>query len=84
MQTNKKSLRQTAVLEGKSRTRRAFAFKQADITRALRATKAAGCLVGRVEIEPEGKIVIVTDAGAAAIDELDHELAEWEARHGEG
>ena len=33
-------------------------FKQRDLTRALRATKAAGIDVHRIEIEKDGKIVV--------------------------
>jgi hypothetical protein len=35
-------------------------FRQSDVTRALRAAKAAGVDVARIEIDPDGKIVIVT------------------------
>jgi len=35
-------------------------FKQGDLTRALKATVKAGIAVGRVEIDKNGKIVIVT------------------------
>jgi hypothetical protein len=35
-------------------------FRQQDVTRALRATVTAGIEVSRVEIDKEGKIVIVT------------------------
>ena len=34
-------------------------FKQRDVTKALKATVKAGISVGRVEIDKEGKIVIV-------------------------
>lgn len=34
-------------------------FKQADLTRALRAVMAAGHVVERIEIEPNGKIVML-------------------------
>lgn len=35
-------------------------FRQQDVTRAFRAAKAAGVRVARVEIDRDGKIVIVT------------------------
>ena len=62
------------------------AFRQQDVTRAVRAVAAAGVDIARVEIDRFGKIVIVTgksEAGSTQ-DELDRELEEWEARRGEG
>jgi hypothetical protein len=41
-------------------TRAASNFRQTDVTRALRATAAAGIAVRRIEIDRDGKIVIVT------------------------
>jgi hypothetical protein len=35
-------------------------FRQHDVTRAIRAAAAAGVKVARVEIDRDGKIVIVT------------------------
>jgi len=35
-------------------------FKQSDVTRALKATVKAGIAVERVEIDKNGKIVVVT------------------------
>jgi hypothetical protein len=35
-------------------------FRQQDVTRALRATVAAGIEVERIEIDKDGKIVVVT------------------------
>jgi len=35
-------------------------FRQQDVTRAFRAAQAAGVKVARVEIDGDGKIVIVT------------------------
>jgi hypothetical protein len=34
-------------------------FKQQDVTRALLAADAAGCAVRRVEIDRDGKIILV-------------------------
>jgi hypothetical protein len=60
-------------------------FKQADVTRAVRGVTAAGQAVARVEIDPNGRIVIVTTEVRPAVQEdLDRELSEFEARHGEG
>lgn len=38
-------------------------FRQADLTRAVRGVAAAGIAVGRVEIDTNGKIVILAAAG---------------------
>jgi hypothetical protein len=62
-------------------------FRQADVTKAVKAVVAAGVDIARVEIDRMGKIVIVTGKpleDASPQDELDRELADWEARHGEG
>jgi hypothetical protein len=40
--------------------RRASTFRQRDVTRALKATVAAGVGVRRVEIGKDGKIVVIT------------------------
>jgi hypothetical protein len=54
-------------------------FKQADVTRALRAVKAAGLDVVRTEIGTDGKIVLhhhseVSSEPATPFDE-------WKAKH---
>ena len=54
-------------------------FKQQDVTRALRATVAAGVGVQRVEIDRDGKIVVVT--GEATETEPVNEFDRWKARH---
>jgi len=57
------------------------AFRQVDLAAALKAAKAAGCEVARIEVDPiTGKIVIMTLAGSAKeqVDDLD----KWLARHG--
>jgi hypothetical protein len=62
------------------------AFKQSDVTRALRGAAKAGMDVGRVEIAKDGRIVVVPSSMmsvAAPQDELDRELAEFEARNGQ-
>lgn len=44
-------------------------FKQQDVTRALRATVAAGIAVQRIEIDREGKIVVVTGKPQEVVDD---------------
>jgi hypothetical protein len=60
-------------------------FRQQDVTRAIRAARAAGVDIARVEIARDGRIVMVTAEVqcAAQDDDLDRELAEFEARHGQ-
>jgi hypothetical protein len=66
--------------------RGACTFKERDVTRALRATLAAGVQVKRIEIDQSGKIVLVTAdmMPPSPTDDLDRELAALEARHGQG
>jgi hypothetical protein len=40
-------------------TRARTRFRQADISRAVKGATAAGLVIGRVEIDQDGKIVIV-------------------------
>ncbi len=67
-------------------TRARSKFRQQDVTRAVKAVVAAGVGIARVEIDNVGKIVIVSSAGLALEpqSDLDKELQEWEARHGQG
>ena len=60
-------------------------FKQSDATRAAKAAMAAGLVVQRIEFRRDGRIVVVTAGQAlphASVDDLDSELAEFEARRG--
>ena len=61
-------------------------FRQHDVTRALKAVAAAGVGIARVEIDKAGKITIITATApvAGSNDDLDLELQQWEARHGQG
>jgi hypothetical protein len=62
-------------------------FKPGDVTKAVKAVVKAGLPVGRVEIA-HGRIVVhvggeLDKSGREAPpDDLDRELAEFEARHG--
>ena len=60
-------------------------FRQQDVTRAVKAVTAAGVHIARVEIDRAGKIVVVTQQSPTSQQgDLDLELAEFEARHGQG
>ena len=67
-------------------SRGAQTFRQSDLVKALKAMAKAG-VQGRVEIT-EGKITLFAgetmDETAPVGDDLDRELAEFEARHGQG
>jgi len=41
-------------------------FKQDDVARAVRGVMKAGMRVGRVEIDPNGRIVILAESSAPA------------------
>jgi hypothetical protein len=43
-------------------------LRQLDVTRAIKATKAAGVNIARIEIAKDGRIVIITAAEAAQIE----------------
>jgi hypothetical protein len=68
--------------------RRPCLFKERDVTRAAKAVLAAGLDIARVEIGKDGGIIVVPgkpEAQAAALsDDLDRELAEFNAHHGQG
>ena len=55
-------------------------FRQADVTRAVRAAKKAGIDVRSVEIMPDGRISIVALHPVAEGDDVDAELAALEGR----
>jgi hypothetical protein len=60
-------------------------FRRQDVTRAVKAVTAAGVDIARVEIARDGRIIIVTaEAQPAVQDDLDRELEEFNARHGQG
>jgi hypothetical protein len=60
-------------------------FRQADLTKAVKAVRSAGVDILRVELTKDGRIVIVTgEAQPAVQDDLDRELEEFCARHGQG
>lgn len=60
--------------------RRALTFKQADVSRAVKGVAAAGVKVMRVEVDPSGKITVVTAEGANP--PAGSPLDDWMARRG--
>ena len=78
----------------KNMARSPSAFRQTDITKALKAVRAAGYGTARVQIDRNGKIDITTmteseaqtDAATSAEDaddaDLDRELTDWEQHRG--
>ena len=57
-------------------------FTQRDVTRVVKAVRAAGEVVARVEIGADGKIVIVVGKnGTDHTSELDRELEEFARCH---
>lgn len=61
-------------------TRRPCTFRQLDVTRALKATKAAGIDVQRIEIDKDGKIIVVAGKRASNLPlaETGEEANEWD------
>jgi hypothetical protein len=59
-------------------------FRQSDVVRAIRATRAAGLEVARIEIDKGGKIIIIIagqpDDEAVEVNTLDQWLAKHHAR----
>jgi hypothetical protein len=60
------------------RSKRCLSFRATDLKRAVRALQSVGINPTRVEIEPDGKVVVIND-GAAAVS--DNALDRWMARH---
>lgn len=53
-------------------------FRQHDVTRALRATVAAGIEVQRIEIDKEGKIVVIAGKVPETPRASDDKRNEWD------
>ena len=75
-------LRAKDLVVGAKPTRQRARKRPSLATVAKQATKA-GIEVARYEVDANGKIAVVTGKPTPAnqIDDLDRELAEWDARH---
>ena len=69
-------------------SRAAQTFKQGNLTKAIKAVEKAGLKVQRAEVRQDGSIILDFNgtpiAMSGTVDDLDSELAEFEARHGQG
>jgi hypothetical protein len=62
-------------------SRGALKITEREVTRALRGAAKAGVNVSRVEIDKKaGKLTLFTGKEPVPVDDLDRELAEFEAR----
>jgi hypothetical protein len=60
--------------------RRAASFTASDVTRAVKATVAAGLDVDRVEVQPDGTIAVITKGQEAGGNSGLSPLDQWRAR----
>jgi hypothetical protein len=59
-------------------------LRQGDVTKAVKGAIKGGLIVKRLEIDKAGKIILITsETETAPTDDLDCELAEFEARNGQ-
>jgi hypothetical protein len=62
------------------RSQRSASVRKADLDRVLKALADAGETVGRVEVEPGGKVTILTGKPAATLTPLEQARARRAAR----
>lgn len=62
-------------------SRRAAAFTQAEVSRAIRGAKSAGLAISRVEIDAQGKIVLIADQ-LVEHDKANAAYSGWRSKHG--
>jgi hypothetical protein len=64
---------------------RAASFRKTDVTRAFKAATAAGIANPVVKVDPKTKEITITGGERPApSSDLDRELADFEAKHGQG
>ena len=60
-------------------SRGAHSFRRSDVTKAIKAALASGLPVARVEVSPEGRIIIVAGAPEQGQDAAVTQVNEWDA-----
>jgi hypothetical protein len=60
-------------------TKERRSFRASDLKRALRTLQAIGISAKRVEIEPDGRIIVIVSAASSVVP--DDALNKWLARH---
>jgi hypothetical protein len=60
-------------------SRRPSKFRQTDLTRALRGARAAGVEIARVEIDNDGRIIVVAALPTDGNGGVNGERNEWDA-----
>ena len=76
-------IRKTTCLE-KQTSRIKHKFSSSRVEAVMRATSKAGVSVERYVIGSDNSIIVVVSSEAVAHNDLDRELSEFEARHGQG
>jgi hypothetical protein len=60
-------------------SRRPSKFRQTDLTRALKGARAAGVEIARVEIDNDGRIIVVAALPTDETGDVRRERNEWDA-----
>jgi hypothetical protein len=59
-------------------SRRPCSFRQTDLTRALKGARSAGIEIARIEIDKDGRIIVITGKPTEALFEESKERNEWD------
>jgi hypothetical protein len=57
-----------------------YSFKQRDMTRAVKAVVAAGLAVARVEVDKQGRIIVIPGKAEPTSSSWDQAIADLESR----
>jgi hypothetical protein len=60
-------------------SRRTATFRQTDLTRALRGARAAGVEIDRIEIDKDGRIIVIAAKSTEENTGAGEEHNEWDA-----